>query len=155
MCSSSSRKSQRGNALVEFAIGFSFLWLLFSGVYQYGYSFYVYNRLLTAVSNAAALGAKINYDTSDAAAFTTKLQNMVMYGDETAGTSTIVSGLTASQVNVSVTTAGPNAVPTYISISIGSVATPYKIDGIFGSISLSGKPQSTVKYLGQVICSSC
>ena len=141
--------------MLEFALGWSMLWLLFSGVYQYGYSFYVYNRLMVAVTNAAELGSKINYDTSNPSAYTTTLQNMVLYGDETAGTSTVVSGLTASQVNVSVTTTGASSVPTDVTITIGSTTTPYVINGFFGSISLTGKPRATVKYLGLAQCSSC
>src|SRR5579863_2576577 len=97
-------KGQRGNALLEFSIGFFLLWLLFSGTYVFGYSFYVYNRLLAATNDAAELGAKISYDTGNPSAFTTTLQNMVLYGQETAGTSPIVPGLTANNVSVSVTT---------------------------------------------------
>src|SRR5215469_15201247 len=76
------RKKERGNAVLEFALGWSILWTVFAGVYQYGYAFYVYNRLMTAVSNAAELGAKIGYDTGDTNAYTTTLQNMVLYADE-------------------------------------------------------------------------
>jgi Flp pilus assembly protein TadG len=148
--SSHKRRSQRGNAVLEFAIAWSFLWLVFSGVYQYGYSFYIYNRLMTAVSDAAELGAKITYDTANAAAYTTTLQNMVLYGDETAGTSPIVSGLTASNVTVSVST-DANSIPHDLTITI----TNYSINALFGSITLNGKPRATMKYFGQVICSTC
>ena len=155
MRSSNKRPSERGNAVLEFAIAWSVLWMLFSGVYQYGYSFYVYNRLMGAVSNAAQLGAKISYDTANASAFTTELQNMVIYGSTTAGTTPIVSGLTSSMVNVSVTTSGTSSVPTDLSITIGSVAHPFVINAFFGNISLTGKPRATVKYFGQVQCSTC
>ena len=53
------KNSERGNALLEFAVGWTVLWFLFAGVYQFGYAFYVYNVLLTAVANAAELGSKI------------------------------------------------------------------------------------------------
>jgi hypothetical protein len=107
------------------------------------------------VSNAAELGAKISYDTGNPAAFSTTLQNMVLYGDETAGTSPIVSGLTASMVNVSVTATGTSSVPSDVTISIGSATTPYNINAMFGSMALKGKPRVTVKFLGQATCSSC
>lgn len=147
--SNKSRK-QRGNALLEFAIGWSLLWLLFSGVYDFGYSFYVYNRLITAVSDAAALGSRISYDTANPAAFTTRLQNMVLYGTETAGTSPILSGLAASNVSVSVTLDG-NSIPRDVTVSISS----YSINSLFQPISLTGKPRATVKYFGQLVCSTC
>lgn len=154
MPSSARRQKQGGNAILEFAIGWSVLWMLFAGVYQYGYSFYIYNRLLAAVGNAVQLGAKIDYDTCNSAAYTTTLQNMVLYADETAGTTPIVSGLTASQVNVSVTTSGSDNIPTDVTITIGSADTPYQIDGIFGKISLTGKPRATAKYYGRAYCST-
>ena len=58
------KNSERGNALLEFAVGWTVLWFLFAGVYQFGYAFYVYNVMLTAVAHAAELGSKITYDTS-------------------------------------------------------------------------------------------
>src|SRR4029077_2486257 len=94
------KKSQRGNALLEFALGFSLLWALFAGVYQFGYTFFIYNRLMTAVTNAAAVGSKLTYDTGNTSQFTDAVTNMVLYGSTTAGTSSIVPGLSSSNVSV-------------------------------------------------------
>ncbi|MBZ5601489.1 MAG: pilus assembly protein [Acidobacteriia bacterium] len=151
-CSNKRRKRERGNAVLEFAIGWSVLWAIFGGVYQYGYSFYVYNRLMTAVSNAAQLGSKIGYDTGNSSDFTGKLQNMVLYADETAPSSPspIVSGLTASNVSVAVST-DAQGMPRDVTVSIVN----YKIDGFFGSITLNNKPRATVLYFGQITCSTC
>jgi len=96
-------KPQQGNALLEFAIGWPVLWLIFAGVYEFGYSFYVYNALQLAVANAAELGSQLDYDVGDTGnptSFQAKLQNMVVYGDEAAGTAPIVPGLTTANVNV-------------------------------------------------------
>src|SRR5579863_3883561 len=95
------RKSERGNALLEFALGFSLLWMLFSGVYQIGYAYYIYDRLTVATADAVQLGTRLGYDTGNPTAFATSLQNMVLYGSETAGTYPIVPNLTASNVAVS------------------------------------------------------
>lgn len=155
-CSNSTsrnRNGRRGHAVLEFAVGFSVLWAIFAGVYQYGYSFYVYNRLMSAVSNAAELGSKISYDTGNASSFTTTLQNMVLYADETApsqNASPIVSGLTSANVNVSVTTDAAG-MPRDVTITIVN----YTINGFFGSITLNGKPRATTLYFGQVTCSTC
>ncbi len=150
MSYSNKRKKQRGNALLEFALGWSVLWLLFSGLYEFGYGFYVYNRLMTAVSNAVELGSKISSDTADTAAYTKTLQKMVLYADETAGTSPIVSGLTSGNVSVSVTT-DANSIPHDLTITI----TGYSINAFFNTITLNGKPRATAKYFGQVTCSTC
>ena len=151
--SATNRKRERGHAVLEFAIGWSVLWAIFAGVYQYGYAFYVYNRLMSAVSNAAELGSKITYDTGNASAFTTTLQNMVLYADETAPSqnpSPIVSGLTSANVNVNVTL-DAQGMPRDLTITI----VDYTVSGFFNTITLNGKPRATTMYFGQVTCSTC
>lgn len=143
------KQSERGNAALEFALGWSILWMIFSGVYQFGYSFYVYNVLMTSVTNAAQLGSKMNYDTEDTSAYTTALKNMVLYGDTTAGTTTVVPRLLASNVSVSVTTV--SGIPRDVTVSI----TGYTIDGLFKSFLMNGKPRVTTMYYGRVTCASC
>src|SRR5262249_51798876 len=99
----SNKKSQRGNAILEFAVGWSLLCGLFAGIYQFGYAFYAYNVLITAVSNAAQLGSRLSYDKGDPSSYKSQLQNMVVYGDTTAGTKSILPGLDTGKVDVSVT----------------------------------------------------
>ena len=144
------KKSQSGNALIEFALGWSVLWLIFSGVFEFGYSFYIYNVLQTQVANAAELGSKMQYDISNASSFAAPLQNMVLYSDETAGDTPCVPRLTSSNVNVTVNT-DAQSVPHDITINIQN----YTINSIFASFTPSNKPRATVKFMGQVICSSC
>jgi hypothetical protein len=133
-----SRTGQRGQALIEFAIGFFVLWLVFAGVYQFGYSFWVYNQLLTSVSNAAQLGSKMQFDLANRSGATTSLQNMVLYGSTSAGARPMVSGLTASNVTVRFlpepTNSIPSPVPEFVSIEI----TNYTIDAIFRTFTFSG-----------------
>jgi Flp pilus assembly protein TadG len=142
-------KSQKGTAILEFAISWSVLIALLTGVYQFGYTFYIYNQLMTSVSNAAELGSKMDYDTQQSSNYTTALKNMVVYGDTTAQTSPIVTGLTASNVNVNVTLV--NSIPQDLTITI----TGYTVNAVFTSFTFSGKPRATVAYLGHVICSGC
>jgi Flp pilus assembly protein TadG len=144
------RKSERGSGILEFALGFSLLWTLFAGVYQAGYGLYTYNVLLTSVADAAQLGSKLGYDTASPSSYTTALTNMVLYGDETVGAKTVVPGLTASNVNVSVNLDSAG-MPTNVTVAISS----YSIDVLFTSYSLSNKPRVTTKYYGQISCSSC
>ena len=132
--------------MLEFALGFFMLWAIFAGVYQIGYAFYVYNALLTSVSNAAELGSKLAYDTSNSGtAYTTALKNMVLYGDETAGTKTVVPNLTAAMVTVSANPDGAG-MPTNCTIAI----TGYTINALFTTYSLTNKPRVTTLYYGQV-----
>jgi len=143
------KKSERGNALLEFALGWSILWALFAGIYQFGYSFYVYNTVLTSVADAAELGSKMTYDTANTSAFTTALQNMVVYGNTTAGTSPIAPGLSTSNVTVAVNPQGN--MPTDITITINS----FTINALFTNFTFNGKPRATAVYMGQITCSTC
>jgi Flp pilus assembly protein TadG len=143
------KQSERGNALVEFAIAFFVLWLLFAGIFQFGYSFYAYNSVMTSVANAAELGSKMTYDTSNTSQFTTALQNMVVYGNTTAGTTPIVPGLSTSNVNVTVNPS--DTFPTDITITVSS----FSIDAVFTKFNFTNKPRATTAYMGQIICSGC
>ena len=143
------KKSERGNALLEFALGWSILWALFAGIYQFGYSFYVYNTVLASVANAAELGSKMTYDTASPSTFTTALQNMVVYGNTTAGTTSIVPGLSTSNVTVAVNPAG--SMPTDITITINN----FTINALFANFTFNGKPRATAVYMGQITCSTC
>jgi hypothetical protein len=142
-------KSERGNALLEFALGWSILWALFAGIYQFGYSFYVYNTVLTSVANAAELGSKMTYDTASPTTYSDALKNMVVYGSTTAGTTPIVRGLATSNVTVTVNLAG--TIPTDVTITINN----FTIDAVFTNFTFNGKPRATTVFMGQVSCSTC
>lgn len=143
------RKSERGNAVLEFALGWSVLWMMFSGVYQVGYAFYAYNVLMTSVANAAQLGARLGYDTASPSAYTTALKNMVVYGDTAAGTTPVLPNLTTA--NVSVTMSPAVGTPQDVTVTISS----YTINGFFTSYTLNNKPRATMLYYGQISCSTC
>jgi Flp pilus assembly protein TadG len=143
-------KSERGNALLEFALGFSLLWALFAGIYQFGYSFYVYNTVLTSVGNAAELGSKMTYDTASPSTYTTALKNMVVYGSTTAGSTPIVPGLSTANVTVTPNTPG-GSIPTDLTITINN----FTIDAVFTRFTFNGKPRGTAVYMGNIICSTC
>src|SRR3954454_15013511 len=96
------RRSSRGTAILEFALGWSLLWLLFTGVYQFGMALYVYNKLQYAATNGAMLAARANYDLSNTGLFTTQIGNMVVYGNPGGGSSPVVPELSTANVNVSV-----------------------------------------------------
>lgn len=151
MCSTVKfRNRRKGSTLVEFAIAFTVLWLLLGGVFTFGYSFYVYSRLQTAVAGAAQYAAAQDYDSTNAAAYTTAIKNLVLFGDVAAGTTPIVPGLSASNVQVQVTT-DTNTVPRDVLVAIDA----YTINTLFHSITLTGKPRAVVMYTGRWLCSGC
>ena len=98
------KSRERGHAVVELAFVWTFLWLLITGVYQFGNAFFIYNRLEAATSNAAMLGSRMNYDLADSgASFTTQVKQMAVYGDPGGGSTPLVPSLTTANVNVNVT----------------------------------------------------
>lgn len=143
------KKSERGNALLEFALSWSVLWALFAGVYQFGYAFYEYNVLLTSVSNAAQLGSKLTYDVANPGNYTTALTNMVLYGSTTQGTTVAVPGLASSNVSVNVNTVG--TIPTDVTVSINN----FSLNAVFTTFNFNGKPRVTAVYMGQIACTGC
>src|SRR5690349_6943876 len=75
---------ERGEALIEFALSFFLIFAIFSGIFQFGYTFYVYNSLVNAVREGARYASIKPYDsttTTPSSAFQTAVQNMVVYGD--------------------------------------------------------------------------
>ena len=136
--------------MLEFALGWSILFMLFSGVYQFGYTYYVYNVLLTSVANAAELGSKLAYDNGNVGAYTTALKNMVVYGDEVAGTKPLAPNLSTSQVTVNVTTSGTVGFPSAVTVYISG----YTINSIFKTFPLTTKPRATAAYSGTFTCST-
>ena len=143
------KNGKRGSAILEFALSFSVLWALFGGIYEFGYTFFIYNQLTTAVSNAAAIGSKMTYDTASTSQFTDAVTNMVLYGSTTAGTKTIVTGLTSANVSVDIN--AQNSMPTNITVTINNFA----VDAVFKTFRFNGKPSATMPYIGQITCSTC
>jgi Flp pilus assembly protein TadG len=141
----SGMRNARGMAIVEFAMGSSVLLAAFFGTFEIGYSLIQYNELETAVAQGARYASIIPYDSATAtpsAAFSTAVKNMVLYGSPVAGTSPVVSGLTSGNINLTVTFA--NGVPGSMQVSISG----YTINALFGTYTLTGKPQVTYPYQG-------
>ena len=138
----SSRKAQRGNAVVEFALSISLLAVLFTGVYQYGYTMHVYNSLETSVANAARAGMRTSMYSDNKAAFRRALQNLAVFGN-TAGTGNpIVTGLTTAHVNVVLSPDSATLAPQTVTVAVNG----YTVDGMFRCYNLTDKPRVTMPY---------
>ncbi|PWU11751.1 MAG: hypothetical protein C5B51_02020 [Terriglobia bacterium] len=132
------RNNRRGTAIVEFAVGSGVLLAAFSGTFEFGYTFIQYNRLQTAVAQGARYAALIPYDsatTAPSSTFLSAVQNVVLYGSPTGGTSPAIGGLTAANVNLTVTFA--NGVPSYMTVSI----TGYTVNALSELIRSPANPR--------------
>ncbi len=140
------RETRRGNTLVEFALSFGLLFALLTGVFQFGYAYYVYNTLEGAVRGGARYASVRVYDSSTStpsAAFLSAVQNMVVYGNPSGGGPAMAAGLTPQNVTVSV--AMDRNVPVRITVGI----TGYTINSAIRSFTLTNKPRATFPFMGR------
>lgn len=138
-------RNRDGSAMIEFAIGSGVLVAVFVGTFQFGYTFLLYNNLENAVARGARYASVVPYDSSTTTpsdAFKTQVRNMVLYGSPTAGTSAVLPGLASGNVNLTVTFT--NGTPRAMTVSISG----YTINSVFGTTTLTNKPQITYTYQG-------
>lgn len=146
--------SRRGNALIEFALAAMVLAYALTGVFQLGYSMYLYNELVGAVRAGARYASltKISNsgDKTIPSAYSTAVKNMVVYGTTSPanGAQPVVPNLTTNNVNLSITW-DVGSVPTDVAVSISS----YTIDAVFTTFTLTSKPFYNLHYFGQYCAS--
>ena len=141
-----SRRNERGNAVVEFALAFALLVPLFLSAYQFGYAFYVYNGIQTAVRSGARYASMATYNSpteTPSGDFTAAVRNMVVYGSPDAGTLPVVPGLTPEDVSVSMQFV--NGAPARVTIAV----TTYRADASVALVEVRQKPNLTVPYTGR------
>lgn len=136
------QRGRSGNAVLEFAIGWSLLWALFAGLYQFGYAMYIYNGLVNAATVGAAFASRADFNASDTT-FSDQVKNMVVYGSPSGGASPLVPSLTTAQVSVT-WKADASGVPQNVTVHIVN----YRISALFATFLLSNKPSCTMRYLG-------
>ena len=141
------RKEQKGSVFIEFALSFLVLFSIFTGAFEFGYTFYAYNTLVNAVREGARYASLKPYDSASStpsSAFLTSVQNMVVYSNPTPpnGATPILRGLSTSNVNLTVLTNG--SAPLQMTVSISG----FSLDAVFGTINLSGNPSVSFPYLG-------
>jgi Flp pilus assembly protein TadG len=152
-----------GSAMIELAIGSGVLMSVFTAAFQYGYIFYQYNVLYSAIENAARFASTYPYtddcNTPLPSTFSTAVKAMAVYGNPAATSGTpLVPGLTTSNINVQISglgTCGVTWAPTAVTVSIGgtddsgAAISSLKINAVFGSFTATGKPKVAYPYSGQ------
>jgi len=137
--------------MVEFALSAPLFLILFTTCFQFGYYFYIYDRLEAAVRDGARYASVRAYNSTTstpASDFAAAVQNVVVYASPAGGSQLVVPGLASSNVNLSVTM--NNDVPSQMRVSI----TGYQINAVFGTWTLSGKPVAIFRYEGRLAPSS-
>jgi Flp pilus assembly protein TadG len=142
-------RREGGHAMIELAMSSAVMISCLAGTFQFGYTFYVYNQLVTAVGNGGRYAAMRTYraaSAEDVEKGSQAIRNMVVFGDSqpAAGAQPIAANLTPAQVEVRWLTDGKNA-PSAVNVSIRD----YKIDAVFKSFTFSGRPGVEFPYVGR------
>jgi Flp pilus assembly protein TadG len=126
--------------MLELAISASVMVACLTGTFQFGYTFYVYNQLVTAIGNGARYAA-MRPRTADAEDDKGAIRNMVVYSEArpASGAAPVVTGLKPEQIAVVYDDAAQT-----VRVSIQD----YKVNAIFTSFDFAGRPSVEFPYIG-------
>ena len=144
------RKRQRGHAMIELAISAAVMVSCLSGTVQFGYTFYIYNELVSAVGNGGRYAAMRTYRAASPADIEKgkiAIRNMVVYGDArpTLGTPPQVANLRPEQVRVEWIKDQSGDKPGFVDVSIAD----YTVDAAFGMFRFTGRPAVEYPFVGR------
>lgn len=143
-------RRRRGNAFIEFALAAGLLLPVMMGTFQFGYTFYTYNLLQSAVSNGGRYAAYRTYRSlagqTDVNKFRLAVQNMTVYGSPSPASNSVpvVKGLKPADIDVLFTLTATQ-IPTTVTVRVKS----YTVNGVFGKYTFNGYPTFTVPFLGR------
>jgi Flp pilus assembly protein TadG len=139
-------RREDGNVLVEFTLSVTLLTALFLGVWQFGYSYFIYAGLEQAVRSGARYASLQKYDSitsTPSNSFLSAVQNVVVYGDPSPAQDAASVVPSLSTANVGLTVTFSSGVPRGMNVAIQN----YRIPGVFGSLILN-KPATWFPYVG-------
>ncbi len=140
------REDRRGNAMIEFALAFAMLFPVLAGTFQFGYAFYIYNTLETAVRAGARYASLRTYDSPSETPsdnYLSTVRNMVVYGDPNGGDTPVVPGLAPEHVTVDVTFV--DGLPRKVTVGVDD----YQANAVFRLLDFNTKPTVTMPYVGR------
>lgn len=144
------RKSSRsGHAMLELTVAGALLLGVLGVVFQFGYTFYVYNRLVTAMGNGGRYAAQRTYRGSMAEnekAAERAIRNMVVYGAPRPGPESepLVPYLKPEQIEVQWD--GPQGeAPNMVSLAVRN----YTVDAVFRSYTFDRRPAISFPFVGR------
>ena len=145
---------QKGHAMIELAICAGVMIACLSGTVQFGYTFYVYDELVSAVGNGARYAASRTYraaKASDVEKGNAAIRNMVVYGNAQPVADAVPITPNLKPENVRVTwidgerIADGNGAPTAVDVSIVN----YSVGAMFGTLPLDRRPLAEFPYIGR------
>jgi hypothetical protein len=135
--------------MIELAVSAGVMVACLAGTVQFGYTFYIYNQLVTAVGNGGRYAAMRTYrasSSSDIEKGKAAIRNMVAYGDTRPTPSALpqVANLKPEQVQVDwiMDESGKLA-------SVNLSIVDYTVDAAFGMFRFTGRPAVEFPYVGR------
>jgi TadE-like protein len=143
------RRKQKGHAMLELAVSAAVMVSCLAGTFQFGYTFYIYNELVTAVGNGARYAAQRTYRAAtgnDLARGDLAIRNMVVFGDSDPDPDArpVVPNLKPENIDVKWLKNGAG-VPLAVDVSLHG----YTLDAMFQSITMEGRPAVEFPFVGQ------
>ena len=139
------KRRESGHAMIELACSAGLMVTCLAGTFQFGYTFYIYNQLVTAIGNGGRYAATRTYR-AEPEKFERAVRNMVAYGDAqpAADAQPVVAGLSPDRIDVRVVK-DERGTPSAINVSIRE----FTVDAVFKTFTFSGRPGVEFPYVGR------
>lgn len=143
------RSSERGHAMLELAVCAAVMVSFLAGTFQFGYTFYIYNQLVTAVGNGGRYAAQRTFRAAtaqDTERGNAAIRNMVVYGDPqpVADAAPVVPNLKPEQVEIRWVADGPGA-PKAVDVWIHG----YTLNAVFRAFTFESRPSVEFPHVGR------
>ena len=143
-------RKQDGHAILELALSAGVMVSCLGGTFQFGYSFYVYDQLVSAVGNTGRYAASRTYRAAapeDVEKGKAAIRNLLVYGDARPAPDAVpvVPGLTPENVQVSWVENETGGPPSAVDVAI----VHYTVHALFGSLTLDQRPAVEFPFLGR------
>ena len=135
--------------MLELAVSAGVMVSCLSAAFQFGYTFYVYNQMVTAVGNGARYAAQRTYRAAtvqDTERGNAAIRNLVVYGDSQPApdAAPVVRNLKPEQVQIRWNLKKDGA-PDAVDVSIRN----YTVDAVFRSFTFDRRPLVEFPFVGR------
>jgi len=143
------RARQGGHAMVELAFAATVMAACLGGTMEFGYTFLVYDQLVSAVGNGGRYAAMRTYRAAtaqDVEKGKDAIRNIVVYGNSQPGdgSAPLVTGLKPQNVEVA-WVMDEKGSPAAVDVSIKD----YSVHAMFGAFTFTGRPKVEFPFVGR------
>jgi Flp pilus assembly protein TadG len=135
--------------MIELAFAAMVMASCLGGTVEFGYTFFVYDQLVSAVGNGGRYAAMRTYRAAtpeDIEKGKAAIRNLVVYGDSkpAAGVAPIAPGLTPENVKVS-WVMDEKGLPSAVDVTLDR----YQVHALFGAFTFTGRPSVEFPFVGR------